>query len=212
MPMIVAGDQTTDIDRTPQTFVEMEQLGMVRVGPEGANVIHKPGKEQPADAWRMLNNVFVSVDLIDRVRSIALNDPEEASPSFWGPSDHCRILIEVDESPTNFCGSYVDWSCKLCQVSIADLVDEFHASNANLDQRLHRARIIAAHIASHGRHPASGQVSFADWSCDRCSLTVADLVESFQRRYPNEDPQRYLGRMVGGHKAYHTRAARSSGS
>ncbi|MCY4619292.1 MAG: hypothetical protein OXD50_12205 [Chloroflexi bacterium] len=207
MPMIVAGDQTTDIDRTPQTFVDMEQLGMVRVGPEGPNFIHKPGMEQHADAWRMLNNVFVSTDLIDRVQATALNDPEETSPSYWGPSDHCRILIEVDESPPDFGGSYARWSCKQCQATTADLVHEFHVRNRNLDPRVHCARIIASHIASHRTQHAIRQESYADWSCDHCAVTVKDLVESFKRRYPAEDPQRYLGRIVGGHKSYHTRSS-----
>lgn len=48
--------------------------------------------QAPASATRQLDFVFVSTDLADRVRVRALNEPEE-----WGPSDHCRVEIEIPE-------------------------------------------------------------------------------------------------------------------
>jgi len=38
-----------------------------------------------------LDFVFASKSLIDDVRVEAINDPYE-----WGPSDHCRVEIEVE--------------------------------------------------------------------------------------------------------------------
>ena len=43
-----------------------------------------------ASATRQLDSVFVSQGLADSVRVRACNDPDE-----WGPSDHCRLVIEV---------------------------------------------------------------------------------------------------------------------
>jgi len=37
-----------------------------------------------------LDFVFASERLAERVRVRALNEPEE-----WGPSDHCRVEVEV---------------------------------------------------------------------------------------------------------------------
>ncbi len=97
MPLIVAGDLTTNPSRTPETFKAMAEIGMFRVGADAPNYIQKSLKEQPKDARRHLNHVFVSERLADRVSVTTLNDPDENSAAFWGPSDHCRILIEVDE-------------------------------------------------------------------------------------------------------------------
>jgi hypothetical protein len=47
-------------------------------------------KQGPAGATRQLDHVFASRALADHVEVVALNDP-----SAWGPSDHCRISIEV---------------------------------------------------------------------------------------------------------------------
>jgi hypothetical protein len=48
-------------------------------------------RQTPATATRQLDFVFASESLADAVRVRALNGVEE-----WGPSDHCRILIDVD--------------------------------------------------------------------------------------------------------------------
>ena len=43
-----------------------------------------------AEATRQLDFVFASEDIADQVRVRALNEVDE-----WGPSDHCRVAIEV---------------------------------------------------------------------------------------------------------------------
>ena len=48
-------------------------------------------KQTPATAARQLDYVFASTSLVGQVKVAALNDPDE-----WGPSDHCRILIELE--------------------------------------------------------------------------------------------------------------------
>ena len=95
MQMIVAGDLTTDPERTPQTFADTEGLGMQHPGPTVPNYIQKSLGERPETAHRHLDHVFVSDEIADRVTATALNDPDENSAACWGPSDHCRILIEV---------------------------------------------------------------------------------------------------------------------
>jgi len=47
-------------------------------------------KQTPETATRQLDFVFASESIADRVKVKALNGVEE-----WGPSDHCRILIEL---------------------------------------------------------------------------------------------------------------------
>jgi hypothetical protein len=46
--------------------------------------------QTPATATRQLDFVFASVGLAEHVRVRALNEPDH-----WGPSDHCRVEIEV---------------------------------------------------------------------------------------------------------------------
>ena len=50
----------------------------------------------PADARLQLDYVFASRSIAQRVSVSALNAPGE-----WGPSDHCRILIDVVEPRGN---------------------------------------------------------------------------------------------------------------
>ena len=47
-------------------------------------------RQTPATATRQLDFVFVSNSLIERVHVSALNWPDD-----WGPSDHCRLEIEI---------------------------------------------------------------------------------------------------------------------
>lgn len=49
--------------------------------------------QSPATASRQLDFVFASKSIADRVRVRALNEVEE-----WGPSDHCRVSIEIEKS------------------------------------------------------------------------------------------------------------------
>lgn len=49
--------------------------------------------QTPASATRQLDFVFASAGLAESVRVYALNELEH-----WGPSDHCRVLVEVESS------------------------------------------------------------------------------------------------------------------
>ncbi len=49
-------------------------------------------RQTPGSATRQLDFVFASESIADRVKVKALNGIEE-----WGPSDHCRIMIELYE-------------------------------------------------------------------------------------------------------------------
>ena len=60
--------------------------------PDTENVpTYYTGAECPATATRQLDYVFASRGFHERVTVRALNEVDA-----WGPSDHCRILIEVD--------------------------------------------------------------------------------------------------------------------
>ena len=101
MAMIVAGDLTTNPTRTPETFSAMQEIEMHHLGPHEPNYIQVIGRradrrETSETAHRHLNHVFVTKDLKERVTVTALNDPDPDSAAYWGPSDHCRILIEVE--------------------------------------------------------------------------------------------------------------------
>jgi endonuclease/exonuclease/phosphatase family metal-dependent hydrolase len=47
-------------------------------------------RQTPATATRQLDFVFASSCLVERVRVAARNEPHQ-----WGPSDHCRVEIEL---------------------------------------------------------------------------------------------------------------------
>ncbi len=89
-------------------FDRMEALGLAFVGPQAPNgrradpwpdelpddsrnvpSYYRIG-QGPSTATRQLDFVFASKGMADSVRVSALNEPE-----LWGPSDHCRIEIEV---------------------------------------------------------------------------------------------------------------------
>jgi hypothetical protein len=95
--------------RYDTVFARMEALGMEFVGPQvpsggqqadpwpdelpadSLNVpTYTPRIGEPESARRQLDFVFASTALRGRVTARALNRVEE-----WGPSDHCRILIEL---------------------------------------------------------------------------------------------------------------------
>ena len=89
-------------------FDRMEALGLQFVGPQAPagrqadpwpaelptssrNVpTYYPSGGSPATATRQLDFVFASRGMADAVRVRALNEPDE-----WGPSDHCRLEINV---------------------------------------------------------------------------------------------------------------------
>lgn len=95
--------------RYATVFERAEALGLRMVGPQAPkgrqadpwpeelpadsrNVpTYHTSRQGPAGATRQLDFVFASAAIADRVEVTALNGVNE-----WGPSDHCRILIEVD--------------------------------------------------------------------------------------------------------------------
>ena len=95
-------------DRYASVFDRAAGLGLVFVGPQAPNgrqadprpaelpassrdvpTYHTPA-QKAAGATRQLDFVFTSRAIADRVHVTALNDP-----AAWGPSDHCRIAIEL---------------------------------------------------------------------------------------------------------------------
>jgi len=95
--MIAAGDTTVmDGDgsseywkaRNKAVFDRMSSIGLPMIGPQGPTYCHT--SQTPATATRQLDYVFASRSMKNSIRTTALNKPEE-----WGPSDHCKILIEV---------------------------------------------------------------------------------------------------------------------
>ena len=94
--------------RHATVFDRMEALGLAFIGPQAPDgrqadpwpvdlpagsmnvpTFHMKG-ESPASAAHQLDFVFASRDMADSVHVRAMNDPDH-----WGPSDHCRIEIEV---------------------------------------------------------------------------------------------------------------------
>ena len=94
--------------RYATVFSRMSALGLSFVGPQAPagrraepwpdelprtsnNVpTYHTSHQTPATATRQLDFVFASNCLTERVRVRALNEPDH-----WGPSDHCRVEIEV---------------------------------------------------------------------------------------------------------------------
>lgn len=91
-------------------FDRMEALGLPYIGPQAPEggrqadpwpawlpagsrnvpTYYKIGTS-PAEAEAGLDHVFASGSMAGSVQVRALNEPDE-----WGPSDHCRLLIEVE--------------------------------------------------------------------------------------------------------------------
>ena len=97
-------------NRYNTVFDRMDTLGLRFVGPQasvGGRQAEPWPEELPEDslnvptyhhnqqtlatASRQLDFVFASESIADRVSVKALNSVEE-----WGPSDHCRIVIELE--------------------------------------------------------------------------------------------------------------------
>lgn len=94
--------------RYATVFARMEAIGMRFVGPQApagrradpwpdelptasANVpTYHTTHQTPSTATRQLDFVFASVGLAEQVRVRARNEPDH-----WGPSDHCRIEIDI---------------------------------------------------------------------------------------------------------------------
>ena len=94
--------------RDRSVFSRLEALGLKFVGPQhpnGRQAEPQPGglpadtknvptyhtsKQKPGTAANQLDYVFVSRGFHERVSVKARNEPKD-----WGPSDHCRIEIEI---------------------------------------------------------------------------------------------------------------------
>jgi endonuclease/exonuclease/phosphatase family metal-dependent hydrolase len=95
-------------ERYRTVFTRMESLGLPFAGPQAPhgrqsdpwpdelprgskNVpTYYSNRQAPATATRQLDYVFASRSLAENMKVRALNEPEQ-----WGPSDHCRLEIEV---------------------------------------------------------------------------------------------------------------------
>ena len=101
-------------ERDRSVFARLQSLGFEFVGPQHPNgrmasptpgglpadtknvpTYYRTPHQQPGTAANQLDYVFASRGFHRNVRTHALNEPEQ-----WGPSDHCRIVIEV--SPETF--------------------------------------------------------------------------------------------------------------
>ena len=97
-------------ERGSGVFDRMETIGLQLVGPQypagrratatpdyhlppdtGNVPTYRTVRETPATATRQLDYVFASKGFHQHVRARALNEVDE-----WGPSDHCRLMIEVE--------------------------------------------------------------------------------------------------------------------
>ena len=103
------GDPQALDERGSGVFERMETIGLELIGPRypaGRKATPTPSylppdtrnvptyrtvKESPATASRQLDYVFASRGFHERVRASALNEVDD-----WGPSDHCRLVIEVE--------------------------------------------------------------------------------------------------------------------
>lgn len=97
--------------RYATVFNRMAALGLSFVGPQAPNgrqaepwpdelprtsknvPTYHSKRQTPATSTRQLDFVFASPRLAQRVRVRAINDRD---PEQWGPSDHCRVEIQVD--------------------------------------------------------------------------------------------------------------------
>lgn len=96
--------------RYDTVFARMDALGLRLIGPQapggGVQAMPWPAElpldsrnvptyrlrqKEPETGTRQLDFVFASADISGRVSARALNAPED-----WGPSDHCRVLIELE--------------------------------------------------------------------------------------------------------------------
>ena len=94
--------------RYQTVFTKMEALGLPFVGPQAPNgrqadpwpselprdslnvPTYHSTQQEPATATRQLDFVFASRSLAPTLNVRALNHPDD-----WGPSDHCRLTIDI---------------------------------------------------------------------------------------------------------------------
>ncbi|MCY3558127.1 MAG: hypothetical protein OXH13_05735 [Chloroflexi bacterium] len=104
--LIAAGDLNA-WRRRESIFTRMDSLDVPCVGPDAPQggrqarqprhaedvvTFFLPAEREPANASQQLDYVFATRNVEERVTVRALNG---LNPDEWGPSDHCRISIEV---------------------------------------------------------------------------------------------------------------------
>ena len=92
LPCIVGGDLTTWWDSETIVFGDMMRIGLPLIGPHAATFYSPSLGQEPSDATLQLDYVFASRPIAHRLAVRARNDPND-----WGPSDHCRIVIDLEE-------------------------------------------------------------------------------------------------------------------
>ena len=95
LPWIVGGDLNIWPNSKTTMFGDMMRIGLPLIGPHAATYYNPPLGQKPSDANIQNDYVFASRSLAHRLTVRALNDPND-----WGPSDHCRIVIDLEESPS----------------------------------------------------------------------------------------------------------------
>ena len=91
LPYIVGGDLNVWPDCEAALFKGMKHIGLPLIGPHEATFYSPMHGQRPSDASLQLDYVFASRSIAHRLRVRALNDPD-----CWGPSDHCRIAIDLN--------------------------------------------------------------------------------------------------------------------
>ena len=104
--LIAAGDLNA-WRRRESIFTRMDSLDLPCVGPDAPEggrqareprhaedvvTFYLPAEREPANASQQLDYVFATRNIVERVTVRALNG---LNPDEWGPSDHCRISIEL---------------------------------------------------------------------------------------------------------------------
>ena len=89
---IVGADLTTWWDSDTRVFGDMMRIGLPLIGPHAPTFYSPINGQAPSDARLQLDYVFASRAIAHRLSVRALN-----SATDWGPSDHCRIVIDLEE-------------------------------------------------------------------------------------------------------------------
>ncbi len=93
LPYIVGADLNTWWNSETTVFGDMMQIGLPLIGPHAATFYNPLLGQKPCHAQLQLDYVFASRAIAHRLTVRALNDPDD-----WGTSDHCRIVIDLEES------------------------------------------------------------------------------------------------------------------
>ena len=145
-------------------FDRMTAIGVPFVGPRAPNgrqptnphkrrsgdvlSFYTPREGKPEKATQQLDFVFATTNIADRLSIRALNEVDD-----WGPSDHCRILIELPDHRrvTAKRQDLESWSCDQCDVDVGTLTSGFRKRWPEDDPKNYLARIIGGHKGHHTR-------------------------------------------------------------